>query len=424
MRLALAAILGAALFFAAPASAAPDAVIETCASSGCTTVSTILAPCGGGASNSSLQQDVTYTVTPDLGSCECNSEFYNAFALCLACISSQGKSSPEIDSQQNWAANCKTYGFNYTDAPINYTAPITGGSSSSGGGISTGAVVGIVIVVLVVAALAGAFFFLRNRKKRTKGGIFERPYTSASSGTGGSYAPTPTQPTFNAYSSYNNTDYPDTHDGYANQDQSYYGYGQDQEQHYSSDQNDESMAMTNLQHSAYIAPPVPMTAAAVAAVGEVASPRPSDAFPQSLRNKGKDWEDRQNDYVSGLVSSDQLLHNDKAVYDDGEELEPPRSRDRFVNDRDDFTQRRSLTPPRANMQSYRDEFTRPSFDREPRRNSGSEPASLSGLNLARGTGTGGYDSNDEDGLDGALESPESARRRRAAELFSSEGTRR
>ncbi|KAG0370971.1 hypothetical protein BGZ54_002118 [Gamsiella multidivaricata] len=411
--LTLLTVVGPLLFAPAPVRAEPDPIIETCAISGCSTVSTLLAPCGGGATNASLQQNYLYTVTPVLGSCECNVQFYNAFSLCLSCIASQGKSSPRIDNQQAWVANCKTYGFNYTDAPINYTAPVTGGNDPSGGGLSKGGIAGIVIAILAIAGLVGAFFFLKSRQRRTKGSIFQRPYTSANSG---SYSPTATQPAFNAYSNYNNAGYPDSNDPYTDQDQSYY---QNQQQHYGSGQNDDAMMMNNLQHSSYIPPPVPMSAAAVAAVGEVASPRPTDSFPQSLRNKNNDWQGRQNEYATDLVSSDQLLHNDKAVYDEGEDLEPPRSRDRFVNDRDDFTSRRSLTPPRANMQSYRDEFARPNFDPEPRRNSGSERGSVSGLNLARG----GYDSNDEDGRDGIHESPESARRRRAAELFSAEGTR-
>ncbi|KAI1312666.1 hypothetical protein EDD11_002865 [Mortierella claussenii] len=423
-----------------PVLAAPDPIIEICSSSGCNTASTLLAPCGGGATNSSIQQNFTYTVTPVLGSCECNSQFFNAFSQCLACIASQAKSLPVIDTQQNWEADCKTYGFNFTAAPINYTAPIAGPGSDAGGkgGLGGGAIAGIVIAVLALAAAAAGFMFFRNRKRRTKNGIFERPFTVAGAGSGG-YEPTPSQPSFNAHTSYHNGDYSDSHGGgYMGQDQDQYtnygGYSQNpnptlQEQHYGSGQNDDEIMMSNMQHSTYIPPPAPMSAAAVAAVGHtLGSPRPSDAYPQSLRNKNKDWDSRQHEFSSDLVSTDQLLHNDKAVYEDGEELEPPRSRDRYVNDRDDFTNRRSLTPPRANMQSYRDEYARPSFDREPRRNSGSERGSLSGLNLARTGGGGGasglgYDSSNEDESN-TQESPETARRRRAAELFSAEGTRR
>ncbi|KAF9181230.1 hypothetical protein BGZ51_004971 [Haplosporangium sp. Z 767] len=412
--------------------AAPDPIMEICSVSGCDTVSSILAPCGGGADGSSLQNDLDYTVTPELGSCQCNSEFFNAFSNCLACISSQGKNSPRIDNQQNWVASCESYGYNFTSAPIPYKPPVNGGSSS----LSKGGIIGIVIAALVVVALAGTFVFLRTRKRRTKAGIFERPYTSASSGAGGSYAPTPTEPTFNAYSNYHNTDYPDNNaggGGYTDQDQQYYNYDQNvpqQQLHYGSDQNggnSDMVMMNNLQNPGYIPPPAPMSAAAVAAVADVASPRPSDSFPQSLRKKPTDWDNQQHqhEYPSDFVSSHQLLRNEKAEFDDGEELEPPRTRDRFANDRSDFTARRSLTPPRANMQSYRDEFARPSFEREPRRNSGSERGSVSGINLVRGGA--GYDSNDEEGLKkgtaGDQETPESARRRRAAELFSAEGHR-
>ncbi|KAF9361490.1 hypothetical protein BGX26_002840 [Mortierella sp. AD094] len=416
-RVALLAVLSSLLFATTPITA--DPIIDICSTNGCDTVSTFLEPCGGGATNSSLQQNFVYTVTPILGSCECNSAFFNAFSNCLACIKSQGQTSPEIDNQQNWVAQCSSYGFNFTAAPINFTAPTSGGNGTSGGGISKGAVAGIIIAVLLVAALAGGLFFVKNRRKRTKGSIFARPYSIAGTDAedGGSI-----QPTFNAYSNYQNAAYPETA-GYGDQDQQYYGY-QDQDQHnYGSSQNDQdsdAMMMNNLRHNSYIPPPVPMSPAAVAAVGSsignLGSPRPSDAFPQN-RPKNKDWEGRQYEYTSELISTDQLIHNDKAALEDEEELEPPRSRDRYVNDSDDFTSRRSLTPPRANMQSYRDEFTRPSFDREPRNSS--ERGSVSGINLIRGTG--GYDSNEEDGVH---ESPESARRRRAAELFSAEGTRR
>ncbi|KAG0204669.1 hypothetical protein BGX28_003457 [Mortierella sp. GBA30] len=443
------ALLLALCLFTHTVFAQSDSIVEGCATNGCNEVSTILGPCGGGASNDALQHDAVYTVTPALGSCQCNYQFFNAFSLCLACIASQGQSRPSIDNQQNWLKDCTTYGFNYTNTPIPYTPPTNGGDSSSG--LSKGAIAGIVIGVLIVAGLAAAFLFLHTRKKRTKAGIFERPYTSASSGHGGSYAPTPTQPTFNAHSSYQNVDYADNQQGgYSDQDynnsndqQQYYNYSQNddhhQQYHYGSGQNmdnsgdDDSnmMMMSNLQHSNYIPPPVPMSSSAVAAVGTLGSPRPSDQFPQSLRHKNNDWEGRQHEFTSELISTD--IHNDKAVYEDGEELEPPRARDRFQNDRDDFTSRRSLTPPRANMQSYRDEFTRPSYDRDGRRNSGSDRGSVSGLNVVRGAATAGspggvggggvssgYDSND----DSLQESPESARRRRAAELFSAEGTRR
>ncbi|KAF9916841.1 hypothetical protein BX616_002671 [Lobosporangium transversale] len=424
----------------------PDPIIETCLSVGCSTTAKLLEPCGGGATNSSLQQNFVYTVTPVLGSCECNSQFFNAFSQCLSCIASQAKSRPTIDNQQNWVADCKTYGFNFTNEPLpNYVAPI-GGPDPSKGGLAGGAIAGIVIAVLAaVGAIAAGFFLFRNKRRRTKGGIFERPYSAANTDNDG-YESTPSQPSFNTYTNYNNAGYPDNHNysgGYSDDpDQSYYNNNNynnnfnQQQQLYSSGQNDEPIMMENLQHSTYISPPAPMTNEAVAAVTAAAggtsglsplgSPRPSDQYPQSLRSKNNIWgENRQHEYSSDLVSTNQALHNDKAVYDEAEELEPPRARDRFQNDRDDYTNRRSLTPPRANMQSYRDEFQRPSFDREPRRNSGSERGSVTGLNLTSrpipsGLASGpitGYDSNDED-------SPENARRRRAAELFSAEGTRR
>ncbi|KAF9940335.1 hypothetical protein BGZ65_007356 [Modicella reniformis] len=403
-----------ALLFLTPTYAQQDPIIETCAVNWCNTVVTILEPCGGGATNSSLQQSLTFTVTPLLGSCQCNSQFYNAFSQCLSCIANQAKSSPDIDNQQNWVANCKTYGFDYTNAPVNYTPPITGGDTSSGsGGLSKGGIAGVVIAVLVgIAALAGGIFLFR-KKKRTKGSIFQRPYTATGSAE---YTPAATQPSFNAYSNYHDAAYPETHHPYTDSDQPYYD-----NQDFGSKQNDDTMMMNNLRHSNYIPPPVPMSSAAVVAVGSLGSPRPSDQLPQSLRSKHNDWESRQYDYSSDLISTDHLLQNDKAVYNEGDELEPPRARDRFVNDRDDHSGRRSVTPPRSNMQSYRDEFTRPNFDPEPRRNS-SDRGSVTGLNLIRGAG--GYDSNDEEDRDNTQESAEDTRRRRAAELFSAEGTRR
>ncbi|KAG0076956.1 hypothetical protein BGZ90_007950 [Linnemannia elongata] len=320
-----------------PVNAQADPVMEYCSGTGCSSVVTLLNPCGGGASNSSLQQDFTYTVTPDLGSCECNSQFFNALSSCLGCVSSQGKNFPAIDTQINWTNSCKAAGFNFTQNPIPYQPPTSGGSDrSGGGGLGGGAIAGIVIALLVVAG-AGGFLFWRSRGggRRSKNSIFERPYTAANAS--GSYEPTNNQAGFNTYNNYQHDD----------------------------------------------------------------------------------------EYTSDLISNDHLLYNDKAVIEDDDEgvLEPPRARDRYRNDRDDFTQRRSMTPPRANMQSYRDEFTRPSFDREPRRNSGSERGSISGLRVAAGAGSG-YNSQDESSEGGLQsgrldlsDSPESARRRRAADSF-------
>jgi len=138
-------------------NAQSDPVMDYCSTVGCSTVVSLLNPCGGGASNSSLQQDLTFTVTPDLGSCECNSRFFNALSECLGCISSQNKNHPVIDTQINWTNNCKAYGFNMTDAPIPYTPPTSGGSSQ---GLGAGAIAGIVVGILVLLG-AGGFFFLK-----------------------------------------------------------------------------------------------------------------------------------------------------------------------------------------------------------------------------------------------------------------------
>ncbi|KAF9976659.1 hypothetical protein BGZ65_007727 [Modicella reniformis] len=149
------------------------------------------------------------------------------------------------------------------------------------------------------------------------------------------------------------------------------------------------------------------TAAAAAAAGYAAS-RPSDSFPQSLRSRPKGWDNPDTEEPSSGILSTDTHYNDKAEFGEGEELEPPRSRSRFANEN---SSRRSMTPPRANMQSYRDDYNRPSFEREVAR-TGSE---ASGLNMLRGV-----DSDNEQ-----HDSPESARRRaRAAELFSAESTRR
>ncbi|KAF9439297.1 hypothetical protein BGZ76_006026 [Entomortierella beljakovae] len=420
------AFLGSAILSATLISAAPDPIIEGCLTTGCNTVRTILGPCGGGAGDTSLQQNAVYTVTPFLGSCECNSQFFNAFHDCLACVASQAKSSPSIDNQQNWVEQCDNYGFNFTDAPIPFILPKAGdtsntahlpsvGGASPGSGLAAGAIIGIVIGVIVVFGLVGYFIF-RSRKRRTKNDIFAKPYTLANNTDAEDSAST--RPAFTTFNNYQNAGYPTSSIGYSDQDQvSQYDYSQNQDQFntYSSNQNDETdaMMMKNLRHSNYIPPPIPMSPSAVDAVnnfGNLGSPRPGDAYPQNLP-KNKDWEGRQYEFTSDLISTDQLLHNDKQAFNEEEDLALPRS-NRFENDRDDLVGRRSLTPPRATMSSYRDEFARPSYEYEPRRNSG-ERGSVSGMNIIRS----GYDSNDEE-RNSNSESPES-RRRRGGDLFAS-----
>ncbi|KAF9383124.1 hypothetical protein CPC16_009047 [Podila verticillata] len=419
-------------------AAAPDPIIETCSQP-----STF-----GCASNSSLQQDLIYTPTASLGGCECNSAFYNAFSSCLACIKSQGESSPEIQNQQDWVKSCNSYGFNFTANPIaNATNPSTGpDASSSSSGLSTGAIVGIVIGVVGVLALIGAAAYFKNRKGKNP---LERPYTANS---GGEYVPTAgadNNNNDNNNNSYHNADYSDSNNyypdnqyqsqqygdynnhinqpyqqsGYENGYNNYgNGYGNEYQNGLYGNNNNNDMMMQPLE--SYIPPPgstSPNTAAAVAAAAAAVistpSPRPSDTFPQSLRSKPTAW--NQSELTSGLIGSP---NNDKAEFEEGEEvLEPPRSQSRFTRDSDDFTSRRSMTPPRP-MLSYRDDFNRPSFEREPR-HSGSDRGSISGIGLAR-SGNDSTSAQDED-ASGIEDSPEFARRRaRAAELFSAESGRK
>ncbi|KAI1320304.1 hypothetical protein EDD11_001519 [Mortierella claussenii] len=416
-------------------TAESDPVIETCFSNGCSSVVQLLDPCGGGATNASLQQDLIYTPTASLGGCECNSQFYNALSSCLACIASQGKNSPEIQNQQDWVADCSSYGFNYTTSATN---PATGNGSSGGsGGLSKGAIAGIVIgilALLALLALAGACLFNKRRKrKQEKSELFQQPATAATAGavTGASAATA-----HNEHDQAYPASYDQQADYYANQqvyddpsahqyNTAYYGgeqqYQPDYQQsgYYGMDGHSNNMMMQNLDHSngSYVPPPPHPSLAGIAAAGAAtgaaaysAPPRPSDSFPQSLRSKPKGWDKQpQPELTSGLVSTDRTYYNDKTEFEAGEELEPPQARSRYANDREEYTARRSMTPPRANMQSYREEFSRPSFEREPRL-SGSDRGSVSGLN------------NDEFGR--TQDSPESARRRaRAAELFSAEGRR-
>lgn len=432
-------------------AAAPDPIIETCSQPstfGCPQVVALLDPCGGGASNSSLQQDLIYTPTASLGGCQCNSAFYNAFSSCLACIKSQGESSPEIQNQQDWVKNCNSYGFNFTSNPIaNVTNPPTGpDGSSSSGGLSAGAIVGIVIGVVGVLALVGAALYFKNRSGKNP---LERPYTANS---GGEYVPTTGADNNNTDNNYHNADFSDANNYYPDnqyQNQQYgdfnnynnqpyqqsgyencynnnygNGYGNEyQNGYYGNNNNNNKNDMMMQPMESYIPPPgstSPNTAAAVAAAAAAVistpSPRPSDTFPQSLRSKPTAW--NQPEPTSGLGTP----HNDKAEFEEGEEvLEPPRSQSRFTRDSDDFTSRRSMTPPRPIL-SYRDDFSRPSFDREPR-HSGSDRGSISGIGLTR-SGNDSTSAHDED-ASGIEDSPEFARRRaRAAELFSAESGRK
>ncbi|KAG0298455.1 hypothetical protein BGZ98_000205 [Dissophora globulifera] len=488
MPLHTAILLAVSLCLLLTASAQSDPIIETCETDGCSRVFSVLAPCGGGATNASLQQDLIYTPTASLGGCECNSFFYNALSSCLSCIASQGNNSPEIQNQQDWVANCATYGFNYTSQPITNSTNTGNGASghnnsnSTGGsgGLSKGAIAGIVVGALAFAILVGAcFFFLCRRRsgKQDKAALYDRPVSGVSGVSGGGAVATAgttagtaaAMATAASAAHHHTTDYPTTYDhhdnyyaGYQDPSQQYsdQAYGQqqqhqqqqhyypsmDQNGYYGTEQNNDAMMMQNLNNDGgYIPPPphpssaAPLSAAAIA-TGAVAGataaepaspymPRPSDSVPQSLRNKHKGWGSRhQHELPSSLITTDHTLHNDKTEFDDGEELEPPRSRNRYGSS-DDYSSHRSITPTRANMQSYRDEFKRPSFEREPRR-SGSDRGSVSGLDLARGVDTNangvGYADYEQQGdFSRSVDSPESARRRaRAAELFSAESSRR
>ncbi|KAG0212892.1 hypothetical protein BGX28_005354 [Mortierella sp. GBA30] len=457
-RLVLLTALGLLLSTALPGSAAPDPVLNTCYTNGCSTVFSTLAPCGGGVSNDTfhlLEQDLVYTPTASLGGCQCNSKFFNAFSSCLACISSVGSNSPEIDNQQDWVSNCKTYGFDFTELPVTNSTNSDGDNGddgNNGSGLSKGAIAGIVIGALAVIALIGALFFIRSRRQKQDKVVddmkFEQPAIPTNH-TGGLVASATTpQATDNEFHS---TAYPSTHDQdtdyYTNQHAAYqepYASGQTQQDQYYSNgypnsyygasPNDTMMRNfdnnnNNHSNTNYVPPPphpgTPSSPTAVAAAPLQSSPRPSESMPQSLRSRPKGWGDDHQRHLSSDISlNNQVFHNDKAEFDEGEELEPPRSRDRFVNDRDDFTSRRSMTPPRANMQSYREEYHRPSVEQREPYLSGSDRGSVTGLDIVRGGGGTGEHTGD-DLTRGSLDSPESARRRaRAAELFSAEGTRR
>ncbi|KAF9564576.1 hypothetical protein EC968_004459 [Mortierella alpina] len=441
--------LGLLVLSALPSSAAPETTLQRCYNNGCSAVFSMLEPCGGGVSNSTfhlLEQDRIYTPTASLGGCQCNSKFFNEYSSCLACIRSVGETEPEIDNQQNWVANCASYGFNFTESPIaNSTNPGNDNNANQGGGLSKGAIAGIVIGALVVLALIGACFFVRSRRRRQNKDLNTVGLEQTTSGypkTDHAAASAAVPPTSQAAGGeYQNAGYPASYeqqnDYYANQhaayQQPYSPDSQQQQQYYSNGYSNgyygtagthDATAMQNLDgvSNNYIPPPphpgTTSSPTAVAAVAMQGSPRPSDTFPQSLRSKPKGWggEHSQRESSMDIIpnTNNAFLNNDKAEFEEGEELEPPRSRTRFVNDRDDFTSRRSMTPPRANMQSYREEYSRGSVDR-----GGSDRGSVTGLDIVRGEQQG------DELTRGSLDSPESARRRaRAAELFSAEGTRR
>lgn len=520
--LAVCALLAFTLVLFSPTAvveAAPSEVIETCINNGCNKVFSILDPCGGGATNETLQQSLIFTPTQSLAGCQCNTEFYNAFSSCLSCIASQGETEPEIQNQQEWNQNCENYGFPVGPLPVvNSTNPINNDGSDSGSsdssGLSTGAIVGIVVGVLVVAGLVGVFMFVRRRKhqKQTeKSAIFEQAGGSPNGSDHYNHAAATADtanPNDHAYQQ-QQEDYPATyqHNDYYNdqhahyqdpssnshyQNNNSYAAQQSQDNYFSNDFTNgngnnngkvngyqdtanvgphDTVMMHNLNtqsgKSGYVPPPPHPASPTHGSSSEVyaTSPRSSDTFPHSLRNKPKAWGTPTTSYVtqpleltSGLIATEQhhpfsshqhegssSQFNDKTEFDDGEELEPPAPYSR------DFQPRRSMTPPRATMQSYRDEFNRPSFERDPRR-SGSDRGSISGPagggglgmnNMIRGSDNGssggyGFHHNNSNGhvdydqqgeqLDiarASQESPEGARRRaRAAELFSAEGTRR
>ncbi|KAF9934997.1 hypothetical protein FBU30_009420 [Linnemannia zychae] len=498
--LAVCALLASAAILFSPTlvHAAPSTAIENCYNTGCGEVFSILDPCGGGATNETLQQSLIFTPTQSLGGCECNYQFYNFFSSCLSCISTQTDFKPEIQDQSAWKENCENYGFNMTNTPtVNSTSPINGGGSSGSksGGLSTGAIIGIVIGALVLVGLIGALLFVRRRnQKHEKSAVFEPADSSANGANHFNHASAAAATTAdtanfdhhdhgndNAYQDYpasyqNNDYYDDQHANYQDpsyqendsyaaqhaQDHSYYsneyanGSGNNNGYYETTNGNApyETMMMQNLGQSSpsYVPPPPHPASPTPGSDAYTTSPRSSDTFPQSLRSKPKAWGTPATssvappqDLTSGSIVADYHHHhplsshyNDKTEFDEGEQLEPP------APHVDNFPPRRSMTPPRATMQSYRDDFSRPSYEREPRRHSGSDRGSISGINILRGSESGGgygyhnnnnssssqrieYDQQGEqlDVSRASQDNAESARRRaRAAELFSAEGIRR
>ncbi|KAI8363381.1 hypothetical protein B0O80DRAFT_12358 [Mortierella sp. GBAus27b] len=409
----LALVAGLSVFLSSAPFIAADPV-DQCYNTGCGTALSILQPCGGGIANSSLLQTAVYTPTDSLAGCECNSYFYNLFSSCLSCITtlSQGQNNPEIQDQPKWTEECSSFGYNFTALPA-ITSSADYDASKGSGGLSKGAIVGIVIGALALLAVVGAFFFFRSRKSRhTKSDASEESGASTGATSGAVAIGSGSQ-------YYNNTD-----DYYAHQQAGYEDPSGQQRYPSSEYQNGgyyvtegkhDNMMMQNINNNnngGYVPPPPHPASTTIqtttngtsivsspTAATYAAASRPSDTFPQSLRSRPIGWDNEKQEPGSSLLSSDHF-HNDKAEFEDGEELEPPRSRSRFASG-EDYQSRRSMTPPRA---TYRDEFRRPSLER------GSDRGSVTGLRV---------DSDTEQ-----QDSPESARRRaRAAELFSAESRR-
>lgn len=428
-------VAGLSVFLATTALVAADpiSVIESCYNTGCGAAFTILEPCGGGITNSSLQQDLVYTPTESLGGCECNTYFYDLFASCLSCVSTLGQNKPEIQNLDDWTNACRDNGYNMTTMPIVTSANPTANEQSSG--LSKGAIIGIVIGALALLALVVVLCFLKGRgNRKAKSDVSKESGVTSAAAAGASW-PAATGPE----SQYLDTDgdggiYPppgnvDLSD-LAGQQQypsdyynGYYGGGKDE------------IPMTEeiISNGSYVPPPphppqvgstapvsgyiaasrlsdVSLTGTTPAAVYMAAS-RPSDSSPQSrsLRSRPTGWDQEKQGPNSSLISMEHTL-GDKAEIDD-DELERP-SRSRFATG-DDY-RRRSITPPRA---TYRDDLRRPSFEREPRPSGGSDRGSISAVNMLRVESSGG----DAEQYD----PPGSARRRaHAAELFSAESTRR
>ncbi|KAK3812888.1 MAG: hypothetical protein J3Q66DRAFT_403118 [Benniella sp.] len=422
-------------FLAAPllVRADPDSV-EQCFLTGCSTALSILKPCGGsGITNSSLDVNAIYIPTASLGGCQCNYFFHQQLSSCLSCIADLSVNKPEIQKLDGWTQACQGYGYNMTSEPV-VTSADDNMASDQSGGLSKGAIIGIVIGALVLLALIGAILFLRSRKRRQLKSVGEESALGANAPGG-------------AVAIGSGSHHYGTEDDYC-LDHQHAGYNDpsgQQQQHPSADYpngayygangNHDTMMMQNISNnnndyapSPYVPPPphpasttiqtttIP-SSVSTTAVGYIAASRPSDSYPQSLRSRPTGWDHEKQEPLSSLLSTDHSLHHDKAEYDEGEELEPPRSRGRFASE-DDHHSRRSMTPPRASLQNYRDEFRRPSIpslEWEPRRGGSDRGSVLNMLHVESSNGdVEPHDSPDE-----------SARRRaRAAELFSAESPRR